>query len=60
MAGNGLYRKQLAEAVQNRVKELMSRNRDLTELQAQRLAASQISKEDPQLLSNYRGDSSSM
>ena len=60
MAGNGLYRRQLAEAVQNRAKELMSRNRDLTELQAQRLAASQISKEDPQLLSNYRGDSSSM
>jgi hypothetical protein len=56
MAGNGSYRRQFAEAVETRKKQLLSSNRDLSELEAQRLAASQISKENPELLHAYRGD----
>ena len=45
-----------ADAVEARKKRLLSSDSELSELEAQRMASSQIAKENPSLLSAYRAD----
>ncbi len=54
MAGN--VRREFAERVERRKRELMTRNRELSELEAFRLASAEISK-DKEFLAAYRADS---
>jgi hypothetical protein len=48
--------RRFAEAVETRKARLLSSDRELRELEALRMASSQIAKEDPSLLSAYRAD----
>ena len=45
-----------ADAVETRKKRLLSSDSELSELEASRMASSQIAKENPSLLANYRAD----
>lgn len=57
--GNGA-RRQFAREVEDRQRQLMNRNRELSELEAFRLASNEVSKEKPELLHSYRKDSESI
>jgi hypothetical protein len=56
MAGNRSYRQQLAREVEDRKKELMRRNRELTDLEAFRQASEEVCTQRPELLAAYRAD----
>ena len=49
-------RERLAQAVEDRKKELMSRDRNLSELDAHRQAMALVAKEEPDLMQSYRLD----
>lgn len=55
-ARNGLSRAQFADAVKQRMIRLLASDPELKELEAHRLASSQIMKENPAMLSAYRAD----
>jgi hypothetical protein len=57
MAANGADRRRFAREIEDRQVQLMRRDPALTALEAFRLAAQQVSKERPELLAAYRGDS---
>jgi uncharacterized protein with von Willebrand factor type A (vWA) domain len=55
-SGKGWARDALARRVNEKKRELMSRNRELTELAAFRKATEIVLREDRHLLSDYRND----
>jgi hypothetical protein len=55
----GSPRECLAQVVEDRKRELMSRDRNLSELEAHRRASDLAVKENPDLLRAYRADSQS-
>lgn len=60
MVRDGADRNRFAREVEARKVELMRRNRDLSAAEAFRLAANEISKENPKLLLAYRMDAESV
>lgn len=55
-AKNGFSRAQFADAVEQRKIRILASDPELKELEAHRLASSQIVKENPAMLSAYRSD----
>ena len=56
----GIYRRQFAREVEDKKEQLMLRDRNLSALEAFRLASLQVSKEKPELFAAYRADINSI
>jgi hypothetical protein len=52
----GVARRRFTNAIETRKNALLSSDPELNELEAHRLACSQIAREQPDLLANYRAD----